>query len=69
MLAGVERKAIIKIQGKLTGINQYHFIGEYSLLISDFSIKPPTALFGMIKVRNDVEVKFDLIIATNIINE
>lgn len=69
MLAGVERKAIIKIQGKQTGINQYHFIGEYPLLMSDFSIKPPTALFGMIKVRNDVEVKFDLIIDTNIINE
>jgi len=39
------------------------------LLMSDFGIKPPTALFGMVKVRNDVEVKFDLIIVTNIINE
>jgi len=68
-LAGVERNALIKVEGKQTGINQYHFIGEYPLLMSDFGIKPPTALFGMIKVRNDVEVKFDLIIVTNIINE
>ena len=68
-LAGVERNALIKVEGKQTGINQYHFIGEYPLLMSDFGIEPPTALFGMIKVRNDVEVKFDLIIVTNIINE
>lgn len=68
-LAGVERNAIIKVQGKQTGINQYLFFGEYPLLMSDFGIKPPTALFGMIKVRNDVEVKFDLNIITDTITE
>ena len=68
-LAGVEHSATIKVKGRKTGTNQYHFIGEYPLLMSDFGIDPLNALFGMIKVGNAVEVKFDLVMVADTINE
>lgn len=34
--------------------------GHYTLLMTDYGIKPPTMLMGTIKVRNPIEVHFDL---------
>ena len=34
--------------------------GEETLLMTDFGIKPPSFMFGTMKVGNEVKVKFDL---------
>jgi polyisoprenoid-binding protein YceI len=36
--------------------------GSYKLLMSDFGVKPPTLMFGAIKVRDPVVVRFDLLL-------
>lgn len=63
-MAGVTKNAFIVVQGKQTGNDQYRFVGQHSLLMNDFGITPPTAFFGMVKVKDAIIVKFDLIVAT-----
>lgn len=36
--------------------------GTNTINMSDFNISPPTALFGLIKVKNQIEINFNLII-------
>lgn len=65
-MAGSTKNANIIVQGKQTGDNQYRFVGQYSMLMTDFGITPPTALFGMVKVNDAIIVKFDLLVSTKI---
>jgi len=37
--------------------------GELPLLMTDFGVKPPTALFGTLRTSNEVKVKFDLVVS------
>ena len=34
--------------------------GEKTLKMSDFDVKPPTALLGTLKTGNDITIKFNL---------
>jgi hypothetical protein len=59
LLAGVKKK--IKIEGGQV-INhssaQMTLKGDKELLMTDFNIEPPTKMFGMIKVTDDIEIAF-----------
>jgi polyisoprenoid-binding protein YceI len=39
-----------------------HVIGAYELKMSDFDLTPPSLMFGRIKVRDELNVKFDLLL-------
>ena len=39
-----------------------HVVGGYELKMSDFDLTPPSLMFGRIKVRDDLNVKFDLLL-------
>ena len=39
-----------------------HVIGSYDLKMTDYDLKPPTLMFGRIKVGETVTVKFDLVL-------
>ena len=39
-----------------------HVIGTYNLKMTDFELTPPSLMFGRIKVRDEVTVKFDLVL-------
>ena len=36
--------------------------GSYSMIMSDYGIKPPTLMLGAIKVRDPVTIRFDLLL-------
>lgn len=59
LLAGVRKK--IKVRGGKV-INhssaQMTLKGDKELLMTDFNIEPPTKMFGMIKVTDDIEIEF-----------
>ena len=38
-------------------------IGEYALLMTDYGIKPPTAMLGMAKADNKVTITFETVLA------
>jgi polyisoprenoid-binding protein YceI len=48
-----------------TGVKEagaLHVTGAYQLAMSDYKLTPPSLMFGRIKVRDQVTVKFDLIL-------
>lgn len=61
-ITNVCRKIPLQIKGtKIIG-NQYRFVSSRSVKMSDFGVKPPEALFGFIKVNDDIAINFDLLV-------
>ena len=58
-IAGTEKRVEIpaKISTSATGIR---ISGEQKIILQDFGMEPPTAMFGQIIVGDEVTVKFDL---------
>lgn len=50
------------IQWEKTGYNVYRFTGNKELKMSDFDIESPVAALGLIKVRDEITIHFDLFI-------
>ena len=60
-LGGVKKPITISATGADDN-GALHVLGSYDLNMTDYDLKPPTLLFGRIKVRENVTVKFDLLL-------
>jgi polyisoprenoid-binding protein YceI len=59
-LAGKSKRIRIPFQGSLT--NQTFIIeGSHDIRMSDFGIKPPTAMLGALKTGDEITIKFRLV--------
>lgn len=67
-LAGRTRQETLQLLGKQEGPQSFHFIGEHKLRLTDFGIKPPTALFGMIRVQDTIHIQFNLLIRAKVVS-
>lgn len=63
-LAGQSRRIDVRIVAQRLGRDRFRLRAELPLRMTDFAIQPPTALFGMIKARDDLRVRFDLVLET-----
>ncbi|HKO54667.1 MAG TPA: YceI family protein [Thermoanaerobaculia bacterium] len=61
-LAGVRRELTIPVTAQRISRTQFRLRAALPLRMSDFSIVPPTALFGWIKADDRLVVDFDLIL-------
>lgn len=61
LIAGSERTVAIDVLGQLGTDSTYRATGSLALLMSDFGIEPPTALFGLIRAHDPITVHFDLL--------
>ncbi|GAB5518686.1 MAG: hypothetical protein RhofKO_09370 [Rhodothermales bacterium] len=59
-LAGTTRQVAFEGQGRRTATGHLHFTGMLPLRMTDFGIKPPTALMGLIRAHDELIVHFDL---------
>ena len=59
-LHGESKKFSIKSMAKITKAGDYQFKGSVPLKMTEFKMKPPTALMGTIKTGDAVTVKFDV---------
>jgi polyisoprenoid-binding protein YceI len=57
-LAGVSRPVIMQISSFTMGRGKLQFEGTQAISMTDFGIKPPTALFGTIKARPGIIIYF-----------
>lgn len=57
-IAGVTRDVEMQITGNRNANNTYTLTGQLPIRMSDYGIKPPTAMLGTIKTGNDVKVTF-----------
>ena len=59
-IAGETRPIEMKISAERQSDGKAFAQGEQTLLLTDFGIKPPSFMFGALKVGNEVKVKFTL---------
>ncbi len=61
-LAGAQRNVAVAVEARRLAPNRFRLVARLPLRMTDFRITPPTALFGMVKAKNDLTVDFDLIL-------
>ena len=59
-LAGVTRKISFKTTGKTVKAGSYEFKGSIALKMTDYKMKPPTAMLGVMKVGDAITLKYDI---------
>jgi polyisoprenoid-binding protein YceI len=64
-VAGVTRSVQTRVVGDRLATGQLRAAGAILVSMRDFSIEPPTALLGLVRTRNDITVRFDLVAATS----
>src|SRR5436190_9029935 len=60
MIAGETKPIEMKVSAERQAYGKAVARGEQTLLLTDFGIKPPSFMFGALKVGNEVKVKFTL---------
>jgi polyisoprenoid-binding protein YceI len=60
-LGGVTKPITLKAEGKSEG-GMLHVTGSYDLDMTEYGLKPPTVMFGRIKVGKTVKVNYDLLL-------
>jgi len=60
-IAGVNKT--IKTMTNVTELsyNELEFKGHYKLKMTDFGIKPPSVFFGLIKVKDEININYSLV--------
>lgn len=61
-IAGVERQVIFNAIAKELHEGSYRLHGRLPLKMTDFNITPPRPLRGLIRVRDEIVVHFDLVL-------
>ena len=59
-MAGLTKKISFKTTGKKLRSNVYEFKGSIPLKMTDFKMKPPTAMLGVMKVGDAITLKYDI---------
>jgi len=60
-VAGKTRRVYIKTKAVQIAENKFRFQAVHWIKMTDFGVDPPTALLGLIKVRDDIAIHFDLV--------
>lgn len=60
-IAGVEREVEVQASGEALGDRLGRAYGRKQLSMSHFDIDPPSAVFGLVKVQDQIEVVFDVV--------
>jgi polyisoprenoid-binding protein YceI len=66
-IVGTERRIAMDITATRLSDGSVKAVGAVPIKMSDFGIKPPTAMFGRIKTGDDVKVKFELTVSARAI--
>jgi polyisoprenoid-binding protein YceI len=61
LLGGVTKPVTLKAEGEPQG-GMLHITGSYDLDMTEYGLKPPTLMFGRIKVGKTVKVNYDLLL-------
>jgi polyisoprenoid-binding protein YceI len=61
-IAGTERTVDMNVVTKRLDDGSLRADGELALKMTDFGVKPPTALLGTLRTHDDVTVKFQLLV-------
>lgn len=63
-MAGITHEINVEVEGTKTDGGGYRFAGSHEIKMTDYGMKPPTALFGSLHTRDDCTVRFEFIIGS-----
>lgn len=61
-MAGVTKKISFNTTGKTLKAGTLQFSGSVALKMTDYKMKPPTAMLGMMKVGDTITLKFSIVL-------
>ncbi|NKB71172.1 MAG: hypothetical protein GKR89_29220 [Candidatus Latescibacteria bacterium] len=61
-VAGVSRPIECLVEGEVLADGSVRVYGGVAVRMSDYQIKPPTRLWGLVKVRDQLTVRFDFLL-------
>lgn len=61
-LGGVEKEVTLQAQASERGTDTLRVTGSHELKMTDYGLKPPSLMLGTMKVKNEVQVHFDLLL-------
>lgn len=64
-IAGFTREVTFPVTGTKVDDNSYRFEGSFGLNMTDYEVDPPSAMFGAIKSGEEVEIVFNILLASN----
>ena len=59
-IAGATRKVVLIAKGKIIKPGVYEFSGIIPVKMTDYKMKPPTAMMGVMKVGDDIKLKYSV---------
>ena len=59
-MAGATKKVVLKSTGKIVKPGVYEFKGSITLKMTEYGMKPPTAMLGVMKVGDAITLKYDV---------
>lgn len=62
-LTGTTKDIEMAVTGTPAADGTIRFTGSHALKMSDYGMKPPTAMFGSLRTGDDVTVHFDVVVA------
>ena len=62
-LTGTTKDVSIEVTGKPQPDGSIRFTGSHPLKMSEYGMKPPTAMFGALRTSDDVTIHFDIVAA------
>lgn len=66
-IAGAEKTVNMDVSATKLADGSIRADGEVPLLMTDFGVKPPTAMFGTLRTDNKVTVKFSLLVGPQVL--
>jgi hypothetical protein len=60
-VAGTSRDLQFQVSGTDTGNGALRLTGRLTILMTDYGVQPPTAMLGLLKTKNEVLIRFDLV--------
>lgn len=64
-LAGAQKQIEVDVEARRLSPDRFRLRARLPLKMTDFRITPPTALFGMVKARNELTVTFDMVMVAS----
>ena len=61
-IAGIKKQVSMDVMGKKISQNRFQFKGNKELRLSDYSLKPPSPMMGLVQVNNLITIHLDLTI-------
>jgi hypothetical protein len=61
-LAGVTKNLDLHVKARRLADNRWRIRSQKELCMLDFEVEPPTAMGGLIKVRDEITIHFDLLV-------